>query len=298
MARPKMAERLAKNGKLMEVLTKADEFRQYCEHLRGSGPVGLVLTMGALHDGHASLIEVAKKHATSVVATVFVNPTQFGPSEDFARYPRDLERDAGVCQAAGASVLFAPTPQQMYPDGEQTRVHVGKLATGLCGAMRPGHFEGVCTVVTKFFALCGPCVAVFGEKDYQQLKVIERTVTDLLLPVTVIGAKTLRDVDGLAMSSRNRYLSAEDRQRALSLVAALRECARLYDRGERRVSVLEAAARALLESTQVEYVSLVDSDTLELYPEVVDANARLLIAARVEKTRLIDNCSLATGPAQ
>ena len=280
----------------MEVLTKAEEFRQYCDHLRQAGPVGLVLTMGALHDGHASLVHVAKKHAASVVATVFVNPTQFGPSEDFARYPRDLDHDAQVCRAAGVRALFAPSPHEMYPDGEQTRVHVGKLAAGLCGAVRPGHFEGVCTVVTKFFALCGPCVAVFGEKDYQQLKVIERTVTDLLLPVTVIGAKTLRDPDGLAMSSRNRYLSTEDRQRALSLVAALRECAKLYERGERRVGVLRDAALALLEQTRVEYVSLVDGDDLEPYAEVVDARARLLIAARIDKTRLIDNCSLVTGP--
>lgn len=280
----------------MEVLTKADDFRQYCEHLRRTGPVGLVLTMGALHEGHASLLREAKRHAASVVATVFVNPTQFGPHEDFARYPRDLERDAEVCKTAGATVLFAPTPQEMYPAGEQTRVHVGKLASGLCGAVRPGHFEGVCTVVAKFFALCGPCVAVFGEKDYQQLKVIERTVTDLLLPVAVIGAKTSRDPDGLAMSSRNRYLSNEDRGRALSLVVALRECCRLYERGERRVAVLQEAARASLEHTDVEYVSLVDSDNLEPYPEVVDANARLLIAARVEKTRLIDNCSLVAGP--
>jgi pantoate--beta-alanine ligase len=281
----------------MDVLTKADDFRQYCEHLRRTGPVGLVLTMGALHDGHASLMREAKLHAASVVATVFVNPTQFGPNEDFARYPRDLARDAEVCKAAGATVLFAPTPQEMYPAGDQTRVHVGKLASGLCGAVRPGHFEGVCTVVTKFFALCGPCVAVFGEKDYQQLKVIERTVTDLLLPVAVVGAKTLRDADGLAMSSRNRYLSSEDRGRALSLVAALRECCRLYEGGERRVGVLHEAARGLLGRTDVEYVSFVDSDDLEPYPEVVDANARLLIAARVDKTRLIDNCSLAAGPA-
>lgn len=281
----------------MEVLTRADDFRQYCEHLRRSGPVGLVLTMGALHDGHASLMAEAKRHATSVVATVFVNPTQFGPSEDFARYPRDLDRDAAVCRAAGVAVLFAPTPQEMYPDGEQTRVRVGKIAQGLCGAVRPGHFEGVCTVVTKFFALCGSCVAVFGEKDYQQLKVIERTVTDLLLPVTVVGAKTLRDPDGLAMSSRNRYLSPEDRQRALGLVAALRECSRLYERGERRVHVLQETALGLLGQTNVEYVSLVDGDGLEPYPEIVDSAVRMLIAARVGNTRLIDNCSLAAGVA-
>lgn len=279
----------------MELLTQAEPFRQYCEQLRRNGPVGLVLTMGALHEGHASLVRLARKHAPSVVATVFVNPTQFGPNEDFSRYPRDLERDTQMCRAAGADVLFAPSPAEMYPVGEQTRVRVGKLAEGLCGAFRPGHFEGVCTVVTKFFALCGPCVAVFGEKDYQQLKVIERSVTDLLLPVTVVGAPIVREADGLAMSSRNRYLSAAERERALALVRALRECVRLYERGERRVGIFEGAARTALADVEVEYATLVDGETLVPCAEVVDAGARLLIAARVGTTRLIDNCPLAAG---
>jgi pantoate--beta-alanine ligase len=279
----------------MEILTRAEDFRQYCEQLRQAGPVGLVLTMGALHEGHTSLMELARKHAASVVATVFVNPTQFGPSEDFTRYPRELDRDAQLCRAAGVQVLFAPTPQEMYPDGDQTHIRVGKLSEGLCGAFRPGHFEGVATVVTKFFALCGPSVAVFGEKDYQQLKVIERTVTDLLLPIAVVGAPTVREPDGLAKSSRNRYLSSEGRSRALALVEALREGHRLYERGERRTTIIEEAVRSKLTHTYVEYVSVVDRDSLQPYVEIVDARARLLVAARVDGTRLIDNCSLAEG---
>jgi pantoate--beta-alanine ligase len=281
----------------MDIVTRADEFRQRCEELRSGGPVGLVLTMGALHEGHVSLMKVARSHASSVVTTVFVNPTQFGPNEDFNRYPRDLEQDAKVCREAGADVLFAPAPSDMYPEGEQTRVRVGDLAAGLCGAFRPGHFEGVATVVTKFFALAGPVVAVFGEKDYQQLKIIERTVKDLLLPVKVIGAPIVRDADGLAKSSRNRYLSSHERTRALGLVSALRRCSELFRDGERRVAVLEDAARSLLTETDVEYASVVNGDTLAPYSAEVDGRARLLLAVRVGNTRLIDNCSLAEGVA-
>lgn len=278
----------------MKVVDRVDAFRSECEQLRADGPVGLVLTMGALHDGHASLMRLARKYASTVVATVFVNPTQFAPNEDLAKYPRDLEHDSQVCRAAGVEVLFAPTVTEMYPSGAQTKVHVGALAEGLCGAFRPGHFEGVCTVVTKFFAACGPCVALFGEKDYQQLKVIERVVSDLLLPVTVVGAKVVREADGLAMSSRNRYLSAEQRVRAVSLFSALRASVSLFRKGERRVSVLEACARAELSAADsVDYASIANGSTLEPYEAVVDSNARLLIAARVGATRLIDNCSLA-----
>lgn len=281
----------------MDIVNQAEQFRQRCEQLRSSGPVGLVLTMGALHEGHVSLMKVARSHANSVVTTVFVNPTQFGPNEDFNRYPRDLERDAQVCREAGAELLFAPTPSEMYPEGEQTRVRVGELAEGLCGAFRPGHFEGVATVVIKFFALAGPVVAVFGQKDYQQLKVIERTVKDLLLPVKVIGAPIVRDADGLAKSSRNRYLSSQERTRALGLVSALRHCSELFRDGERRVAVLEDAARRLVTDADVEYASVVNGDDLTLYPADADERARLLLAVRVGNTRLIDNCSLAEGVA-
>jgi pantoate--beta-alanine ligase len=254
----------------------------------------LVLTMGALHEGHASLMQLAKKYASKVVATVFVNPTQFGPHEDLAKYPRDLERDARLCRESGVDLLFAPSVQQMYPTGAETRVRVGALADGLCGAFRPGHFEGVCTVVTKFFAACGPCVALFGEKDYQQLKVIERVVADLLLPVTVVGAPIVRENDGLAMSSRNRYLSPDARTRAVSLFAALDATAALFNKGERRVQLLEQCAKqALVGTDTVEYASIVSEETLQPYESLVDSSARLLIAARVGSTRLIDNCLLA-----
>lgn len=279
----------------MDIVTQAEEFRQRCEQLRSSGPVALVLTMGALHEGHVSLMKIARNHATSVVTTVFVNPTQFGPNEDFNRYPRDVERDAQACREAGVELLFAPPPSEMYPEGEQTRVRVGELAEGLCGAFRPGHFEGVATVVTKFFALAGPVVALFGEKDYQQLKVIERTAKDLLMPVKVIGAPIVRDADGLAKSSRNRYLSSQERTRALGLVSALRRCAELFRDGERRVAVLEDSARSQLTETDVEYASVVNGDSLARYSADADERARLLVALRVGNTRLIDNCSLAEG---
>lgn len=278
----------------MQIIHEVAAFRARCEELRCTGPVGLVLTMGALHEGHVSLTRVARTYAAHVVTTVFVNPTQFGPNEDLAKYPRDLEHDASLCRAAGVEVLFAPSVNEMYPHGSETRVRVGALAEGLCGAFRPAHFEGVCTVVTKFFAACGPCVAVFGEKDYQQLKVIQRVVTDLLLPVTVVGAPLIREADGLAMSSRNRYLSAEDRVRALSLFKALAASVAAYNQGERRVKVLVDRAREQLGLVDaLDYVSIVDGETLSPYDDLVDANARLLIAARVGSTRLIDNCALA-----
>lgn len=278
----------------METFHEVEAFRARCDESRRAGSVGLVLTMGALHEGHVSLMRLARKYATTVVATVFVNPTQFGPNEDLAKYPRDLEHDATLCRAAGVDVLFAPSVNAMYPSGAETRVRVGALAERLCGDFRPGHFEGVCTVVTKFFAACGPCVAVFGEKDYQQLKVIERVVTDLLLPVTVIGAPLIREADGLAMSSRNRYLSSDDRLRALALFKALEAGASLFNAGERRVkALLEQATGKLGAVDALDYVSVVDGETLAPYDNVVDERARLLIAARVGSTRLIDNCALA-----
>jgi pantoate--beta-alanine ligase len=278
----------------VELIQQIDAFRSSCDNLRRTGPVGLVLTMGALHEGHISLMRLARKYTTSVVATVFVNPTQFGPNEDLAKYPRDLERDAQLCRDAGVDVLFTPSVHAMYPSGSETRVYVGALADGLCGAFRPGHFEGVCTVVTKFFAACGPCVAIFGEKDYQQLKVIERVVADLLLPVTVLGAEVVRESDGLAMSSRNRYLNPHDRARAVNVFSALRGAVELFKKGERRVDVLESCAKAHLGTLDsLDYASIVHGDTLLPYAGVVDERARLLIAARVGTTRLIDNCSLA-----
>src|SRR5450432_3218578 len=194
--------------------------------------------MGALHAGHLSLVREARARADVVAVTIFVNPTQFGPSEDFARYPRRLDRDLELCREAGVSHVFAPEASEMYPAGERTRVHVSELTASLCGPHRPGHFDGVTTIVSKLFAVAGACVAVFGRKDYQQLKVIERMTRDLLLPVEIVGLKTLRDTDGLALSSRNAYLTLEERARALAIPRALSAAVSAFASGERRVGRL------------------------------------------------------------
>jgi pantoate--beta-alanine ligase len=281
----------------MEIWRSPLEFRRACDEARQRGSrVGLVPTMGALHRGHQTLIEEARKHADFVVASIFVNPTQFGPNEDLARYPRDLEGDAKKCADAGAHGIFAPAPADMYPPGDETRVRVGATAAGLCGVHRPGHFEGVATVVAKLFALVGPSVALFGRKDYQQLKVIERMARDLLLPVEVVGFHTVRDADGLALSSRNAYLSAEDRKRALALVRGLSAAARAFGAGERRAGTLRSLALSEIApaASRIDYVTIADPETLEPLPDEVTAGERTLLATAVfiEKTRLIDNLVL------
>src|SRR5450432_787195 len=228
------------------------EFRAAANSVRAAGKrLGLVPTMGALHAGHLSLVREARSHAAVVGVTIFVNPTQFGPNEDFARYPRTLERDLELCREVGVAHVFAPDASEMYPAGERTRVQVSGLTAALCGPHRPGHFDGVTTIVSKLFAVAGECVAVFGRKDYQQLKVIERMTRDLLLPVEVIGYKTLRDPDGLALSSRNAYLAPEERARALSIPRALSGAVRAFVAGERRAGVLRGAARATLEEAGI-----------------------------------------------
>lgn len=262
--------------------------------------VGFVPTMGALHEGHLSLVRSARERADLVLVSIFVNPTQFGPGEDFARYPRDLAGDACKVQGAGASLVFAPTEALMYPPGEETRVRVGRLAEPLCGAHRPGHFEGVATIVTKLFGIVGPCVAVFGRKDYQQLAVLRRVARDLFLPVEIVGAPIVRDPDGLAMSSRNAYLSAEERARALSLSRALGEASRAFAAGERHAGALLAPARAEIaaHATSVDYVTLADPETLRPYEDDARLSDRALlaVAARVGSTRLIDNVVLGEDP--
>jgi len=282
---------------IMQVLHDAQAFRERCSAARLAGQrVALVPTMGALHEGHLTLAREARRHAEFVAASVFVNPTQFGPSEDLARYPRDLDGDGRKLASCGVDLLFAPPVEVMYPAGEQIRVQVGSLAAPLCGAFRPGHFEGVATIVTKLFALVGPAVAVFGRKDYQQLQVIRRLVRDLLLPVEVIGVPTVREADGLAMSSRNLYLQPDERQRALGLVRGLRAAAALFAQGERRAGVLQAAALAPVEAiaTRIDYVSVAEPDTLAVLDgdSLVGDRALVAIAARVGATRLIDNTVL------
>ncbi len=280
----------------MEITTSVLEFRRALDARRITGRVGLVPTMGALHEGHLSLVRVAKERAGFAAATIFVNPTQFGPAEDLARYPRDLDADREKLARAGCDVLFAPSVDEMYPRGEATRVRVDRLSRGLCGASRPGHFEGVATVVSKLFAIAGPSIAVFGKKDYQQLQIIRRLATDLLFPVEIVGVATVREPDGLAMSSRNAYLSPQDRTRALGLVRGLRAACDRFAAGERRAEVLAEACRAEVTTAAdaVDYVTLADPDDLgELTGDAtVGARALVAIACRVGATRLIDNTVL------
>ena len=282
---------------MLRVLTDPVAFRSACAGARDADlRVGLVPTMGALHDGHLALVREAKRHAGFVAATIFVNPTQFGPNEDLARYPRDLPGDVAKLEAAGADVLFTPPAESMYPPGDETRVRVGATAEPLCGRFRPGHFEGVCTVVAKLFALTGPCIAVFGRKDYQQLQVIHRMTVDLLFPVKLVGMRTVREADGLAMSSRNRYLSEVERSNALALVGGLRAALALFAAGERRAGTLRAAARAPVEAvaTSIDYVDVADSRSLAVFSDDqrIGDRALVAIAARVGTTRLIDNIVL------
>jgi pantoate--beta-alanine ligase len=285
----------------LELFKLPDEMRRACDLARGRGQsVGLVPTMGALHEGHLALVREAKRRAAFVVVTVFVNPTQFGPSEDFGRYPRDLEGDLAKVGGAGASAVFAPDATSMYPPGEETRVKVGALSVPLCGQYRPGHFEGVATVVAKLFVLAGASVAVFGRKDYQQLAIVRRLAADLLLPVEVVGHPIVREADGLAMSSRNAYLSADERRRALALSRGLSAAARLFAAGERDAAVLRDAALRVVESgaTSIDYVELADPDRLAPHREgPVGERALLAVAARVGNTRLIDNMVLGEEPA-
>jgi pantoate--beta-alanine ligase len=283
-----------------------EDLRRACDAARArGGRVGLVPTMGALHRGHLALVREAKARAEFVAVSIFVNPTQFGPSEDFAKYPRDLAGDVqklamGV-EGIGADLVFAPAPSAMYSAGEETRVHVGGLSESLCGPFRPGHFEGVATVVTKLFALAGPCVAVFGKKDYQQLAILRRVARDLFLPVELVGYPIVREADGLALSSRNAYLSPEERAQALALSRGLRDASRAFVAGERRAGALRTAARAPVVEVarSIDYVDVTDADTLVPFPEDarVPDRALVAIACRVGATRLIDNVVLGEDPA-
>jgi pantoate--beta-alanine ligase len=252
-----------------------------------AGPITFVPTMGALHEGHASLIRLAAATGAEVVVSDFVNPAQFGPGEDFERYPRDLAGDAAIAEAAGATVLYAPAVTEVYPDGFATTVDPGPLADELCGARRPGHFAGVATVVTRLYGLIGPTRAIFGRKDYQQFVLMQQVARDLALGVEVIGAPTVREPDGLALSSRNRYLSPSERRNAAQLPAALRRLARAYAAGERAEPLLLQAAAP--DGLELEYLALRATDLTAYEPA---APAVALIAGHVGSTRLIDNIEL------
>jgi pantoate--beta-alanine ligase len=278
------------------------EYRQACDAFRTAGErVGLVPTLGALHHAHQALMRTGRQHAERVVVTIFVNPTQFGPGEDFERYPRDLSGDLAACAAAGVDLVFAPERADMYPPGEATRVSVSGLTEGLCGPYRPGHFTGVATIVTKLFAATGACTAVFGRKDYQQLRVIQRLTRDLLLPVQIVEHPTLRDPDGLATSSRNRYLSATEREQALAVPRALTALCQRFAAGERDAARLTVLLRDELERAElsIEYAELATAQTLERVSAglVQPGEVGAFIAVRVGSTRLIDNVILGVDRA-
>jgi pantoate--beta-alanine ligase len=256
--------------------------------------VGLVPTMGALHDGHLSLIELARRRADDVVVSIFVNPLQFERTDDFDRYPRPIEDDVAACVAAGAAAVYAPTAGVMFPQDFQTHVEPGRFADAMEGAMRPGHFRGVTTVVAKLFGAVRPHLAVFGEKDFQQLAIIRRMAEDLDMGVEIVAGPTVREPDGLALSSRNRLLPADDRAAAVCVPAALDAAEAAVAAGERAAAEIEAAARAVVRAeprAQLEYVTVFDPDTLEPV-EVLDAPARIATAVWFGDVRLIDNRAL------
>jgi pantoate--beta-alanine ligase len=267
-----------------------------CDRARSAGErVGLVPTMGALHEGHLALIDEARRRGAGyVVVTIFVNPLQFGPTEDFDRYPRTLDADVARCAERGVSLVYAPDVRTMHPAGFQTHVVVEGLTARLEGAHRPGHFRGVTTVVTKLFQVAQPCLAVFGRKDYQQWKTLERMARDLDMRVTLIGHPTVREPDGLALSSRNRYLGPAERARALAIVRGLRAAADAFAAGERDTRVLEALVRTPVTEAfdRVDYVAVTDPETLEPSGERTGNRALVAVAAHIGTTRLIDNCVL------
>jgi len=283
--------------------THADlaSLRAAIERLRPRGPVALVPTMGALHEGHLTLVREAKRRAASVVVSIFVNPTQFGPNEDLAAYPRQLAEDAQALESEGVDLLWAPSGDIVYPPGFATTISVAGVSEGLCGAVRPGHFDGVATVVCKLFNQVQPDCALFGEKDWQQLAVIRRMTRDLDLtqPAAdrILGVPTVREADGLAMSSRNAYLSAEDRARAASLAAAMRTAAERLTGGAHAQPALEELEQALLTAgfSSIDYAVLADAESLAPLDRPSQRPARLFVAARIGGTRLIDNIPVGTG---
>jgi pantoate--beta-alanine ligase len=253
--------------------------------------IALVPTMGALHEGHLSLVREGKSRGNRVVVSIFVNPTQFAPAEDFAAYPRNLDRDCSLLEAEGIDVLFHPAAEDIYPPGAQTHVEVEVLSNILCGAQRPGHFRGVATVVTKLFSVVRPHLAIFGEKDYQQMQIIRRLVRDLFLDVEIVGYPIVRESDGVAMSSRNAYLNVEEREAARCLSRSLRKAECLLRQGEVSAKAILEAVKADLQGEPlalVEYVAICDVETLEPLEQIRNS-ALLALSVTIGKARLIDN---------
>jgi pantoate--beta-alanine ligase len=275
----------------MQILTTVREMQQACRNLRRTSTLGLVPTMGALHDGHLSLVRRALAECDAAAATIFVNPTQFAPGEDYATYPRTFEEDCAKLEAAGTTLLFAPSPEEMYPSGATTFVEVPGVGDRLDGASRPGHFRGVATVVAKLFHIAGPDRAYFGQKDAAQIAVLRAMIRDLNLPVRLVACPVIREEDGLAMSSRNRNLSPQNRRRALILHRALQAVCELLEAGETNADVLRNAlleAFTADESVRLDYAAVVDPSTL-LPIEDTAQGALIAVAAWVGSTRLIDN---------
>ncbi len=276
----------------MKVAETCAEMAELCRV--AARPLGLVPTMGALHDGHLSLVRHARANNESMVASIFVNPTQFGPSEDFASYPRSLQRDLALLEAEGTDLVFVPPPSEVYPEGFDTWIEPRTVAEGMEGAARPGHFRGVATVVAKLFTIVRPDRAYFGQKDGQQVAVIRKMNADLNLGVAVVAMPTIREPDGLALSSRNAYLTDEERRAAPVVYRALRSAEALWQAGERDTDRLRAAALAVLDSeplvSAVDYVSVVDADSMALISAVNDEQRVMVAAAvRLGSVRLIDN---------
>lgn len=262
--------------------------------------IGFVPTMGALHAGHVSLVDAARADGHAVVVSIYVNPMQFAPHEDFARYPRPRDADLALCERAGVAAVFLPAVDEMNPRGAMTRIDVPPLSAGLCGPLRPGHFVGVATIVAKLLCITLPDAAYFGEKDFQQLAIIRRMVADLSIPVRIVGCPTVREPDGLAASSRNAYLSPAERTQAASLYAALSECRQRVAQGQRDAATLIQAMRERILAAgpaEIEYASLVDPTRLSPLARV-DGPAQAVLAVRIGHTRLIDNLRVDPGAAE
>jgi len=281
----------------MKIFSDSEQMQKYVLAQRAAGKtIALVPTMGYLHRGHATLMEQARPTADMVIVSIFVNPLQFGPQEDLDIYPRNFEGDCRTCEQAGVDIIFSPRMSDIYPTGFQTTVSVAEITKGLCGAHRPGHFNGVTTIVAKLFNLTLPHKAFFGEKDYQQLAAIRRMVNDLNFPIEIIGVPIVREADGLAMSSRNTYLSPTQREAALSLSRGLFQAREAFKQGERQSSILQQTVRNTIQADshhdcQLEYLAVCDPETL-VEIEQIEKGAVIALAARVGKTRLIDNILL------
>lgn len=280
-------------NKNIEIFETVSVMQERAEELRLSGKkIGLFPTLGFLHDGHLELIRQGRKRADVFVMSLFVNPTQFGPGEDFDKYPRDTEGDIKKAKGEGVDIVFLPPPEQMYPDGFQTGVKVDRITGFLCGKSRPGHFEGVTTVVAKLFNIIKPHFALFGQKDFQQLVVIKRMVKDLNMDVEIVEVPTVREPDGLAMSSRNKYLNTEERKSALCIKKSMDMALKMAGEGELSSEKIIASIRDLITSfpfTSIDYINICDPETLEDINFLRDKSL-LALAVKVGSTRLIDNC--------